>query len=113
MPKNREVSVDTPVKEKIEYLGLNFERVPKALIASDKPNFKTIKTDDERQYKQYKFLKISDIDILLTPKHRMDSLRERYEEASPLYMYLDSKREENATKYNTFLSMLKRLNYQK
>lgn len=109
MPKNREVSVDTPVKEKIEYLGLNFERVPKALIASDKPNFKTIKTDDERQYKQYKFLKISDIDILLTPKHRMDSLRERYEEASPLYMYLDSKREENASKYNTFLSMLKKV----
>ena len=56
-----------------------------------------------------KYVKISDIDILLTPTHRMDSLHERYDEASPLYMYLDSINEENALKYTTFLKMLKKV----
>ena len=97
------------MKEKIEYLRLNFEKVPKTLIATDNLNFKLFKGYDEKQYKQYKYIKISDIDILLTPTHRLDSLSERYDKASPLYMYLDSKQEENAEKYATFLKMLKKI----
>ena len=109
MPKSKEVSIKTPVKEKIEYLGLNFERVPKSLIATERLNFKTIKGYDERQYKQYRYININDINILLTPKHRMDSLKERYEAAAPLYMYLDSRTNENASKHATFLNMLKQI----
>lgn len=97
------------MKEKIEYLRLNFEKVPKTLIATDNLNFKLFKGYDEKQYKQYKYIKISDIDILLTPTHRLDSLSERYDKASPLYMYLDSRKEENAEKYATFLKMLKKI----
>ena len=107
MPKK--VSIESKIKEKIEYLGLNFKRVPKSLIATDNLNFKALKGYDEKQYKQYKFIKIKDIDILLTPKNRMDSLSQKYEEASPLYMYLDSENMENAEKYATFLSMLKKV----
>ena len=102
-------SVESTIKEKIEYLGLNFKRVPKSLIATDNLNFKALKGYDEKQYKQYKFIKIKDIDILLTPKHRLDNLSEKYEAANPLYMYLDSEHQENATKYATFLSMLKKV----
>jgi len=109
LQKRKSKKTETAIEEKIEYLGLNFERVPKALIATDNLNFKALKGYDEKQYKQYKYIKISDIDILLTPKHRMDSLHERYDEASPLYKYLDSINEENAIKYATFLKMLKRL----
>ena len=109
MQKKKTKKTESAIEEKIEYLGLNFERVPKALIATDNLNFKALKGYDEKQYKQYKYIKISDIDILLTPKHRMDSLHERYDEASPLYMYLDSINEENAIKYATFLKMLKKV----
>ena len=109
MQKKKKVSVESNIKEKVEYIGLNFDRVPKTLIATDNLNFRTIKGYDEKQYKQYKFIKISDIDILLTPKHRMDELKERYDEASPLYMYLDSTQEENTGKYATFLNMLKKV----
>ena len=109
MQKRKSKKTETAIEEKIEYLGLNFERVPKALIATDNLNFKALKGYDEKQYKQYKYIKISDIDILLTPKHRMDSLHERYDEASPLYKYLDSINEENAIKYATFLKMLKKV----
>ena len=109
MQKRKTKKTETAIEEKIEYLGLNFERVPKALIATENLNFKALKGYDEKQYKQYKYIKISDIDILLTPKHRMDSLHERYDEASPLYMYLDSINEENAIKYATFLKMLKKV----
>ena len=109
MQKKKKGTLESAIEEKIEYLGLNFERVPKALIATDNLNFKALKGYDEKQYKQYKYVKISDIDILLTPTHRMDSLHERYDMASPLYMYLDSNNEENALKYTTFLKMLKKV----
>ena len=109
LQKKKKGTLESAIEEKIEYLGLNFERVPKALIATDNLNFKALKGYDEKQYKQYKYVKISDIDILLTPTHRMDSLHERYDEASPLYMYLDSINEENALKYTTFLKMLKKV----
>ena len=109
MQKKKKGTLDSAIEEKIEYLGLNFEKVPKALIATDNLNFKALKGYDEKQYKQYKYVKISDIDILLTPTHRLDSLHQRYDEASPLYMYLDSINEENALKYTTFLKMLKKV----
>ena len=107
--KKKVSTIDSTMKEKIEYLRLNFEKVPKTLIATDNLNFKLFKGYDEKQYKQYKYIKISDIDILLTPTHRLDSLSERYDKANPLYMYLDSKQEENAEKYVTFLKMLKKI----
>ena len=107
--KKKVSTIDSNMKEKIEYLRLNFEKVPKTLIATDNLNFKLFKGYDEKQYKQYKYIKISDIDILLTPTHRLDSLSDRYDKASPLYMYLDSKQEENAEKYITFLKMLKKI----
>ena len=107
--KKKVSTIDSNMKEKIEYLRLNFEKVPKTLIATDNLNFKLFKGYDEKQYKQYKYIKISDIDILLTPTHRLDSLSERYDKANPLYMYLDSKQEENAEKYITFLKMLKKI----
>lgn len=109
MQKRKTKKTESAIEEKIEYLGLNFEKVPKTLIATDNLNFKALKGYDEKQYKQYRYIRISDIDILLTPKHRMDSLHERYDEASPLYMYLDSMNEENAIKYATFLKMLKKV----
>ena len=109
MQKKKKITDESSIKEKIEYLGLNFERVPKSLIATDNLNFKALKSYDEKQYKQYRFIKVSDIDILLTPTHRMDELKDRYEQASPLYMYLDSVNEENAEKYTTFLKLLKKV----
>lgn len=108
LQKKKKGSLESAIKEKIQYLGLNFERVPKSLIATENLNFKALKGYDEKQYKQYRFIKISDIDILLTPTHRLDSLNERYDQANPLYMYLDSE-EENASRYATFLNMLKKV----
>ena len=107
--QKKKVSAETTIKEKIQYLGLNFEKVPKTLIATDKLSFNSLKGFDEKQYKQYKYVKVNDIDILLTPKHRLDSLGEKYDEASPLYMYFDSQHEENVPKYTTFLNMLKKV----
>ena len=43
-------TVESAMKEKIEYLGLNFERVPKSLIATDRLEFKVLKGYDEKQY---------------------------------------------------------------
>ena len=49
MQKKKKGTLDSAIEEKIEYLGLNFEKVPKALIATDNLNFKALKGYDEKQ----------------------------------------------------------------
>ena len=65
------------MKEKVKYLGLDFARVPKTLIATENLNFKVLKGYDEKQYKQYRYIKVSDIDILLTPTNRLNEFHTR------------------------------------
>ena len=54
------------MKEKLEYVGLNLNDVPENLTESHDLKFKVIKGQDEKQYKQYKFINVEDIDILLS-----------------------------------------------
>ena len=49
---------------------------------------------------------IKDIQILLSPTHRLDSIEEKYKKAKPLSSYLDNETEENIINYTTFLNML-------
>ena len=63
----------------------------------------------KKQYRQYRYVPIKNIQILLSPTHRLDEIDEKYKKASPLAEYLDSQSEENILKYTTFLNMLKKL----
>ena len=65
---------------------------------------------DEKQYRQYRYIPIQDLQILLSPTNRLEELGEKYKKASPLYEYLDNEKEENILKYTTFLNMLKNFN---
>ena len=78
LPRKKKERLDSAIEEKIEYLGLNFEKVPRALIATDNLNFKALKGYDEKQYKQYKYIKVSDIDILLTPNSLLLATKLRF-----------------------------------
>ncbi len=109
MPRKKKEALDDTIKEKMEYIGLDFEDIPKNLVQTHNLNFKVLKGYDEKQYKQYRFINIKDIDILLTPTNRLNELKEKYEQARPLYMYLDSKDEEMLERHTTFLSMLKKV----
>lgn len=98
---------DDEILKKLEYLGLNLSRPPKALKDFQELEYKVPKFYDESQYKQYRYIKVKDIQIMLTPANRKDELEEKFKKASPLADYLDSKNEENFIKHTTFLNMLK------
>ena len=97
------------MKEKIEYLGLDLENIPSTI-----KNFKSIKYRipkfyDEKQYKQYRYVSIKNIQILLSPTNRLDDIQDKYKQASPLIDYLDNKNEDNFIKHTTFLNMLRKV----
>ena len=96
MPKKIEKN---SIEEKLEYLGLNLDKIPVSLKKFTPLDFRVPKFYDEKP--------IKDIQILLTPTNRLDEIEEKYKKASPLYEYLDQKNEENILKHTKFLSMLK------
>lgn len=107
MPKK--IDNKESIEEKLEYLGLNLEKIPAALKKAEPLEFRVPKFYDEKQYRQYRYIPIKDIQIMLSPTNRLDEIEEKYKKASPLADYLDSKKEENILKYTTFLNMLKQI----
>lgn len=99
--------------EKLNYLGLDLTKIPRNLKANEDLEYRVPKFYEENQYKQYRYINIKDIQILLTPLNRLDDLEEKYKKAAPLCDFLDSKHEENFIKHTTFLNMLKNVNIDK
>lgn len=106
MPRKAVENKDN-IEQKLEYLRLDLENIPKQLKQFKSIDFKLSKFNDEKQYKQYRYVPIKDIQILLSPTNRLDEIELKYKKASPLYEYLDSRNENNILKYTTFLNMLK------
>lgn len=108
MPK-KTIDKKDEIKEKLDYLGIDLENVQKQINEFEDLKFRIPKFYDEKQYRQYRFIPIKDIQILLSPTNRMDDLEEKYKKASPLIEYLDDTNEENFLKHTTFLKMLKQV----
>lgn len=108
MPK-KTIDKKDEIKEKLYYLGIDLENVQKQINEFEDLKFRIPKFYDEKQYRQYRFIPIKDIQILLSPTNRMDDLEEKYKKASPLIEYLDDTNEENFLKHTTFLKMLKQV----
>lgn len=106
MPK-KTIDKNDNIKEKLDYLGLDIDNIPEQIKKFEPLKFKIPKVYEEKQYRQYKYIPIKDIQILLSPTTRLDKIEEKYKKASPLYEYLDSESEKNIIKYATFLNMLK------
>lgn len=97
------------IEEKLEYLGLNLGKIPANIKKVEPLEFRIPKFYDEKQYRQYRYIPVKDIQILLSPTNRLDKIEEKYKKAGPLAEYLDSKNEKNILKYTTFLNMLKKV----
>lgn len=109
MPRKKKLEVDSKIKEKLEYIGLDLDKIPKALKEYSDINFRTLRGYDEKKYKQYRFVNVSDIEILLSPTNRINTIKEKYEKAMPLCFFLDSKNEENFLNFTEFLNMLNKV----
>lgn len=110
MPKKKTGEKIDEIKEKLDYLGLDLEDAKNQFENYEPLKFRVPKFYDEKQYRQYRYIPIKDIQILLTPTNRLDDIQEKYKNASPISEYLDVKDEKNFIKHTTFLRMLKELN---
>ena len=109
MPRKKKEKIEE-IEDKLEYLGLELDNIPKKLKEFEPLEFRVSRFYDEKQYRQYRYIPIQDLQILLSPTNRLEELGEKYKKASPLYEYLDNEKEENILKYTTFLNMLKNFN---
>ena len=94
------------IKEKLEYIGLNLERVPKFLKEFTPFSFRPSKAYDDMSYKVYQYVDVTQIQILLTPTDRLTNLSEKYKLAIPISQFLDSKTEKNLEYFTAFLKLL-------
>ena len=101
---------NTDIKNKLEYIGLNLDKIPSKYKKFEPLNFHASRNLEDDLYKVYKYVPINEIEILLTPTHRTDSLHEKYSKSSPLYEYLVPDEESNILKHTMFLKMLSELN---
>ena len=106
MPRKKKEKIEG-ISDKIEYLGLDLDKIPANLKSFEPLEYRIPKFYDEKQYRQYRFVSIKDIQIMLSPTNRLEDLNEKYKKARPLCEYLDKDNEENILKYTTFLNMLK------
>ncbi len=97
------------IANKLEYLGLDLDKIPQKLKKFEALEYRIPRFYDEKQYRQYRYIDIKDIQILLSPTNRLDDLSEKYKKARPIYEYLDKENEKNILKYTTFLNMLKNM----
>ena len=103
MPKKTEENIDD-IKEKLKYIGIEDLEDAKNQFEEYEPlKFKIPKFYEEKQYRQYRYIPIRDIQILLTPTNRLDDIHEKYKNASPITEYLDNQNEENYLKHTTLL----------
>ena len=108
MPRRKKEVVDE-IEINQEYLGLDLNKIPDTLKKFEPLEYRALRSYDQKKYKQYRYININDIEILLSPVNRLTNLSEKYKKARPLYEYLDSKKEENILKHTTFLKMLKNM----
>ena len=106
MPRRKKEKIEG-ISDKLEYLGLDLDNIPEKFKKFESLEYRVPRFYDEKQYRQYRYIDIKDIQILLSPTNRLEDLSEKYKKARPLNEYLDNKNEENILKYTTFLNMLK------
>ena len=94
------------LKEKLSYIGLNLERLPKFLTEFNPFSFRPSKSYNDTSYKVYRYIDVNDIEILLTPTDRLTSLDEKYKLSVPIKNCLDSKTEQNVEYFASFLKVL-------
>lgn len=98
------------LEKNLAYLGIQGERIPQELLEYEPIDYRPVRGySDKNSYKVYQYVDVRDIQILLTPCGRLDSLAEKYEKASPLVSYLLSETEEQYYKHSLFLNMVKNM----
>lgn len=102
MPRKK--TEEKELEEKFEYLGLDLKNIPASLRKTENliPKF-----NNEKQYRQYKFVPIKDIEIFISSASILDTAQEKFKKARPIIEYLDI--ENNSVCLQTFLNILQNM----
>ena len=101
--------VKSNLTKKIKYLGLNLDKIPDNLKEYEGLDYRPSRNYDEKSYKTYRYLDIKDINILLTPKNRLEDINIKYRKAAPISAYLDPEKETEIELHVKFLEMLNKV----
>lgn len=93
----------------LSYIGLDLENIPDFLMEYKDVDYKPTRAYEQTDFKVYKYLHLKDIQILLTPTNRLNTITEKYSKALPLCEYLNNKEEKNIINHAVFLKMLEGL----
>lgn len=107
---NQTTNEENMIINNLEYIGLDVENPPEFLCQYIDVDYKPTKSYDDNHFKVYRYINIRDIQILLTPTNRLNSLSEKYSKAMHISSYLDTTNEENLLRNATFLKMLQSMN---
>lgn len=94
----------------LSYIGLDLENIPNFLMEYKDVDYKPTRAYEQTDFRVYKYIHLKDIQILLTPTNRLNSITEKYSKALPLCEYLNNKEEKNIINHAIFLKMLEGLN---
>lgn len=98
------------LQEKLDYLGLKLEKLPKIITESSVPSFNISRLSNDKDLKVYKFVPIDEIEILLTPCLRSDDIKKKYAEAMPLKYFLNNDGDEQEMMlYKTFSKIVRNM----
>ena len=95
--------------EKLKIIGLDLENIPDKLYSFGSINFRVHKNYNEKNYKIYRYVNVNDIEIFLTPTHRLTDYTEKYAKALPIGAYLNEDTEEDMERKIEFLNLVRNL----
>ena len=102
------------IQEKLEYIGLNLEKIPTILTQTAEIKYKATNIYKDTSHKVYKYINPKEIEILITPSDRLDNLNEKFRKADYLANYIKpGETPEELEKNAIFLKLLKELNLNK
>ena len=93
-----ETNEKNAILKSLNYIGLDLENVPNFLMEYKDVDYKPTRAYEQTDYRVYRYINLKDIQILLTPTNRLNSITEKYNKAIPLCEYLDSTNERNLIK---------------
>ena len=93
-------------EDNLKFLGLDLEKIPKALFDFKPLEFTPSSAFNDNDHQVFRFVPVDQIYILITPRNRLDDIKDKYGEAKPISAYLNSK---NIEEYATFLRLLSQM----
>lgn len=87
MPKQTN-EVIIPTETKLEYIGLNLDKIPSFLKTSKMDECNLIKEYKDTTYKVYKYLDVNDIQIFITEENNLANIQKKCKTSIPIEEFL-------------------------